>query len=100
MSLQSQVIITQINLLFFAIVPLIIFYVIIVFLSNIIGKMLLKHIDRVALVYAAIMRNWTIVLGLSINSFRESLAVFIIAIGYIVQLPIAALYMRMNVNRK
>lgn len=98
MALKSKTIINQINLVALSIVPLIIFYVVLISISHIIGGKYLDTEDRIALVYGTTMRNLTIALGLSINSFGESLAVFLIAIGYIAQLPIAALYMKL-VNR-
>ena len=52
--------------------------------------------NRIALVYSTTLRNLTIALGISLTSFGESLAVFLVAIGYIIQLPVAALYMKLK----
>lgn len=94
MALKSKTIINRLDLVLLSIIPLIILYIIIIATSHFIGKKILKPKDRTALVYATTMRNLTIALGLSLSSFGESLAVFLIAIGYIVQLPIAAFYMK------
>ena len=94
MALKSKTIINRLDLVLLSIIPLIILYILIIATSHFIGKKILKSEDRTALVYATTMRNLTIALGLSLSSFGESLAVFLIAIGYIVQLPIAAFYMK------
>lgn len=94
MSLRSKTIIGRPDLVLISIVPLIIMYILIATISHLIGNKVLNNKDRTALVYSTAMRNLTIALGLSLSSFGESLAVFLIAIGYIVQLPIAAFYMK------
>ncbi len=93
-SLKSKTIITQIELLLISIVALFIFYLVTMVISNFIGKHFLVKENQISLVYATTLRNLTIALGLSLSSFGESLAVFIIAIGYVVQLPFAAYYMK------
>lgn len=94
MALKSKTIITQFDLVIISIIPLIIFYLAIISIAHFLGKRYLEKENRIALVYGTTMRNLTIALGLSLSSFGESLAVFLIAIGYIVQLPIAAFYMK------
>lgn len=98
-SLKSKTIISELNLVILSVVVLFIFYIVILTISNVIGDKYLEDKDKIALVYSTTMRNLTIALGLSLSSFGESLAVFLIAIGYIVQLPIAAFYMKF-VNKK
>lgn len=100
MALKSKTIINRLDLVFISIIPLAILYIIIITTSHIIGSKTLDREDRVSLVYATTMRNLTIALGLSLSSFGESLAVFLIAIGYIVQLPIAAFYMKVTSRGK
>ncbi|WIF95739.1 arsenic resistance protein [Caminicella sporogenes] len=95
MALKSKTIINQLDLVALSIVPLVIFYVLIVTISHFLGKKFLKDKDGISLVYATTMRNLTIALGLSLSSFGGSLAVFLIAIGYVVQLPVAAFYMKL-----
>ena len=94
MALKSKTIVTQLDLVIISIIPLIIFYLVIISTSHFLGKRFLEKENQIALVYGTTMRNLTIALGLSLSSFGESLAVFLIAIGYIVQLPIAAFYMK------
>jgi hypothetical protein len=38
------------------------------------------------------MRNLTLALGLSLSAFGDSLAVFLIAISYMIQAPLGAIY--------
>lgn len=95
MALKSKTIINQLDLIALSIMPLIIFYVLIIIISHFVGKRFLEDKDSISLVYATTMRNLTIALGLPLSSFGESLAVFLIAIGYVVQLPIAAFYMKL-----
>ncbi|WP_432661787.1 hypothetical protein R9X47_14565 [Wukongibacter baidiensis] len=96
MALKSKTIIGRLDLVFMSIIPLVILYILIIAISHLVGNKTLNYEDRTALVYATTMRNLTIALGLSLSSFGESLAVFLIAIGYIVQLPIAAFYMKLT----
>lgn len=96
MALKSKTIINRFDLVLISIIPLTILYFLIITISHVIGNKVLNREDRISLVYATTMRNLTIALGLSLSSFGESLAVFLIAIGYIVQLPIAAFYMKIT----
>jgi arsenite transporter len=100
MALKSKTIINRLDLVFISIIPLIILYFLIITIAHIIGTKVLNHEAKVSLVYATTMRNLTIALGLSLSSFGESLAVFLIAIGYVVQLPIAAFYMKISGRSK
>ncbi|MBZ4686634.1 MAG: hypothetical protein PWQ96_1535 [Clostridia bacterium] len=45
------------------------------------------------------MRNLTIAMALTISSLEGGLAVFLIAVGYLLQVPFAAMYMK-YLNRK
>ncbi len=100
MALKSKTIINQMDLVLLSIIPLVVFYTIIVLVSHILSNRYLESKDGIALVYSTTMRNLTIALGISLSSFGESLAVFLIAIGYVVQLPVAAFYMRFINRRK
>jgi len=99
MALKAQIIIKQFDLVLLSIIPLVIFYLLITIISHLIGTKYLNHGDRISLVYSTSLRNLTIALGLTLSSFSGSLAVFLIAIAYVVQLPIASVYMKL-VNKK
>ena len=100
MALKSKTILTQLDLVLISVIPLILFYIIVLFFSHFIGKKTMSDENRIALVYSTSLRNLTIALGISLTSFGESLAVFLVAIGYVIQLPVAALYMKMKINSK
>lgn len=82
------------------ILPLILFYGVLMMGVHLLANRRMQARDRIPLVYATSLRNLTIALGISLSGFGESLAVLLIAIAYIVQLPFAALYMqKFSVNR-
>lgn len=98
MALKSKTIINQSSLVIYTIIPLVIYYGALLLVSHFIGKKFLRAENKVALVYGTTMRNLTIALGLAIASFDQSLAVFVIAIGYMIQVPMAAFYMKFVVK--
>lgn len=93
-ALKSKVIVEKLDLVLLSVVPLMVFYASVMLISHFLGKRYLPREDRIALVYATTLRNLTISLGISLNLFGDSLAVFIIAIAYVVQLPFATMYLR------
>lgn len=98
MSLKSKTILTEPSLVLTAAIPLLIYYFLVAVVSNFIGGRLLPKPDAIALVYGTTMRNLTISLGLALNVFQSmtggELTVFILAVAYAVQVPLAAFYMR------
>ncbi len=52
----------------------------------------LKREDRISLVFSTTMRNLTIALGIVMGIEGGSLAVFLMALSYMVQLPMATYY--------
>jgi len=94
MALKSKTIVNESQLVIYSLIPLIIYYGILFFTTHFIGKKLLCKENNISLVYGTTMRNLTIALGLSLSTFGGSLTVFLIAIGYAIQVPMAALYMR------
>lgn len=95
MSLKSKTIINKSELVLYSLIPLVIYYAVLLLISHIVGEKMLDKENRVSLVYGTTMRNLTIALGLSLAAFGGSLAVFLIAIGYIIQVPLAAFYMQL-----
>lgn len=92
MALKSKTILGDLKLVIVSIIPLLIFYTLILIISNKIGQKLPNNGNKIAFVYSTVMRNLTLALGLTINTFG-GLAVFIIALAYVVQVPIGAFYM-------
>lgn len=93
-SLKSKAILGDVQLVLAVVVPLAIYYGSILLISNILGRKFLNYGNRVALIYGTTMRNLTIAMALTISSLEGGLAVFLIAVGYLLQVPFAALYMR------
>ena len=92
MALKSRTILGDLTLVINSLVPLTLYYLALLTLSHAIGRRLLPRSDQIALVYGASMRNLTLALGLSLATFGDSLAVFLIAISYMIQVPLAAFY--------
>ena len=73
-------------------VPIVLFYVLNVGASIIIGKIFFKRGDAIALLYGTVMRNLSIALAVAITAFGKegSDIAVIIVLGYIVQVQLAA----------
>lgn len=93
-SLKSQAIIGQWPLALRTLLPVALLYGVILASAHILGRRMLSDEDALALVYATAMRNLTIALGILMVAFGESLAVFLLALAYMVQVPLAAAYMK------
>lgn len=94
LSLKSQAIIKMKDMIMFSIIPLIIYYLAILVISHIVGNSYLERGDKIAFVFGVTMRNLTIALALALGTMDGGMAVFLIAIGYIVQVPLAAFYVK------
>ncbi len=92
LSLKSKIILGDLSLVLTAIIPLVVYYGLLLLISVSIGNRLLNYQDKIALIYGTQMRNLTVALGLTLNTFG-GLAVFLIALAYIIQVPIGAFYM-------
>lgn len=76
------------------IVPLVLFYAAIVAVASGVGRLLLSNTQSVALVYATSMRNLSIALAIAAApGFPPAESVLPIALAYLVQPPLGALYM-------
>lgn len=93
-ALKSKMIIGKLDLVLLSVIPLTIYYLVMMVTSHLAGLKSLSREDRIALVYATSLRNLTIALGISLSSFGDSLAVFIVAIAYVIQLPFASSYLK------
>lgn len=78
------------------IVPLSILYLLNFVLSTVVGKLIFKRGDAIALVYGTVMRNLSIALAIAMTAFQEhgSQISLIIALAYIVQVQSAAWYVK------
>lgn len=90
-SLKSKMIMNQASLALYAMVPLMAYYLIMMVVSHRIGSKLDKK-DHISLVFSTTMRNLTIALGIAMGIEGGDLAVFLMALAYMVQLPFATWY--------
>ncbi len=94
MSMRSQSILADPVASGATVVPLVIFYAVILGVGSVVGRALLETEQSVAFVYATSMRNLSIAVGIvAASDFLPSEAVLPIALAYILQTPIGALYM-------
>ncbi len=100
MALKSKTILGDLTLVINSLVPLTLYYLLLFTISHAIGRRLLPRGDQITLVYGASMRNLTLALGLSLATFGDSLAVFLIAISYMIQVPLAAFYQQFLLREK
>lgn len=96
MALKAPTIVSNPTILLTLLVPLVLMYGINFALSTLIGKMLLKRGDAIAMVYGTVMRNLSIALAIAMAVFGEagSEIALIIAIAYIIQVQAAAWYVK------
>lgn len=90
-SLKSKMIMNQASLALYAMIPMAIYYAVLLGISHTIGKKLNRE-DHIALVFSTTMRNLTIALGIAMGIQGGDMAVFLMALAYMVQLPFATLY--------
>lgn len=77
------------------VVPLVIFYAAILVVGSAVGRFLLDAPGEVALVYATSMRNLSIAIAIAAApGFPPASAVLPIALAYVIQPPLGAVYMR------
>ncbi|OQX07239.1 MAG: arsenite transporter [Desulfobulbaceae bacterium A2] len=78
--------------------PLFIIYAVNYLLATVLGRLLFRRGDAIALVYGTVMRNLSIALALAINAFgaQGADAALVIAVSYIVQVQSAAWYVRLT----
>lgn len=78
--------------------PLLIIYGVNYGLGTIVGKLMFKRGDAIALVYGTVMRNLSIALAIAINAFGEkgADAALVIAVSYIIQVQSAAWYVKLT----
>lgn len=89
--LGAQVIVERPLLLFQILVPVFIFYFVIVAAGILAGRFLLPRADAVALIYGTILRNLSISLAIAVNAFGKAGtgAALVLAAAFIVQTQVA-----------
>lgn len=101
MALKSKAIVANPTILLGLILPVIILYLSIFFISMFIGKMLFSKTDTIALVYGTAMRNLSIALAIAMTVFNEfgSTIAIVITIAFIVQVQMAVWYVKISNKR-
>ncbi len=98
MALKAKSIFENPMILLYYLLPLALLYVVNFLLSTILGKLLFKRRDAIALVYGTVMRNLSIALAIAMSAFGEkgSDIAIIIALAYIIQVQAAAWYVKLT----
>ncbi|ODS36825.1 MAG: hypothetical protein A7315_13915 [Candidatus Altiarchaeales archaeon WOR_SM1_79] len=92
MCMKSDKILSDIFASAMTLIPLIVFYGLMLTISILIGKFLLERGKAIALTYSTGMRDLSVAIAIAMLSFPE--AVLLIAMGYMIQPPVAAAYMK------
>ncbi len=98
MALKSQDIFAKPGFLPGLLLPLVLVYALNFVLSTVVGKVMFKRGDAIALVYGTVMRNLSIALAIAMGVFGSagSDAALLIALAYIVQVQSAAWYVKLT----
>lgn len=96
-ALKAKAIAESPQMLFYTVIPLLVFYGLNYFITTIIGRLFLTKADAIALVYGTVMRNLSIALAIAINVFGSegSSAALVIALAYVIQVQSAAWYIKL-----
>lgn len=98
-AMQSDEILGDIITSVSTVIPLVVFYALILVVGALLGRYLLRTDQSIALIYATSMRNLSIALAIVVAADAiPSEAVLPIALGYVVQPPLGALYMRYRID--
>jgi ACR3 family arsenite efflux pump ArsB len=92
LALKAKIIAVRPMLLVEVLVPVVIFYILLLIMGAAAGRWLLPRADAVALLYGTSLRNLAIALAISVNAFGEggSDAALVIAAAFIVQTQAAS----------
>ena len=98
MALKAKSILANPVILLYYLLPLVLLYVVSFLLATVIGRLLFKRQDAIALVYGTAVRNLSVALAIAVSAFgdRGSDAALIIALAYIIQVQSAAWYVKLT----
>ncbi|MCH4887643.1 arsenic resistance protein [Acidaminobacter sp. JC074] len=97
-SLKSKMILTSGSLVIYAMVPMALYYIVLMTISHSLSSKLDKA-DQISMVFSTSMRNLTIALGIVMGLEGGSMAVFLMALAYMIQLPIATYYHHISTKK-
>jgi len=89
MALKASMIIERPGLLVRIAVPIVLFYAVNYLVAIVLGRRFLSRGDAIAVVYATVMRNLSIALGIAMTSFGAE-AALVLAVAFVVQVQSAA----------
>ncbi|SEG03046.1 Arsenite efflux pump ArsB, ACR3 family [Caloramator fervidus] len=95
--MKAKVIISKPNLILWALLVLIVFYLINYTISVVLGKIFLNKEDAIALVYSTVMRNLSLALGIAASNFGAK-AALIVTLAFVLQVQSASWFGKYFVN--
>ncbi|MFN4196920.1 MAG: arsenic resistance protein [Caldimicrobium sp.] len=100
MALKAKEFVSQLAQIFYIFLPLLVLYSLNFFLSTLVGKIIFKREDAIALVYGTVMRNLSICLAISMMTYGKTHpeVALVIALAFIIQVQSAAWYVRLSNN--
>lgn len=98
MGLKAKEIATQISLILYIFIPLIILYFLNFLITTVVGKLFFKREDAIALVYGSVMRNLSICLAIAMMTFGKTHpeVALVIALAFVIQVQSAAWYVKFS----
>jgi len=91
-ALKAKLIVSNLEIIFVVIVPLLVFYAVGFLLSGLVGKLVLNRRDGVAFVYGTALRSLGVALALSLNIFEGNVELAVlVALAYLIQIQFATL---------
>lgn len=91
MSLQASILVNTPSILLDLLLPLIVFYAIMLFISVMTARTLFNRADGIAMVNGTLIRNLSLALAIVLSTFPDAgIAALLIAISYVLQVQIAA----------
>ncbi|MFH5880974.1 arsenic resistance protein [Liberiplasma polymorphum] len=100
MSLRANMLIANPNLLLHILVPIVLGYLTMLITIDFIGRNLFERADRIALINGTMIRSLSLALAIALTVFNEQgpEIALIIAIAYIVQVQLAAWYVKKEIK--
>ncbi len=97
MSLKAKNIIANPGDIIIILIPLILFYLISYLFLTIVGKLLFKRDDAIAMVFGVVMRDLSIALAIAMTAFgKQGMTIaLLISLAYIIQIQSAAWYVKL-----
>lgn len=97
MSLKAKGIVANPGDILIIVIPLLVFYLLTYILLSILGKVLFKREDAIAMVFGVVMRDLSIALAIAMTAFGKegSTIALLIALAYVIQIQSAAWYVKL-----